>query len=453
MCDRKYKILLVDDDKAVLQTLNDLFDQEYETILASSGRSAIEKFKQNPDIAAVVLDIKMPEMDGLEVNREFKKIDPNIRIILHTGYPGDYLEDEIDETVKPFDYVPKGDSIPRLRRSVKRAVESWLLEKDNRRLTRYAEDHYGLVGKSEAMREVFGLIRKMADSTANVMVLGETGTGKELVSKAIHYNSNRCGKKFGVLNCNHRNPDLVESDLFGHKKGAFTTAYYDRIGLFESANMGTVFLDDIGDLMLKTQSKLLRVLEERSYSRIGDDEVKYADVRIISATHRDLRKMVEEGEFREDLYYRLKTIEIKLPPLRERREDIPLMVERFVDEFTIGRGKPIKVFDKYALNALMDYNWPGNVRELKHTIEALVELTESDIIMAEDVGKQLNIIVPENNGGPKSLNEQVDEFKKMLCLKTLQQTDDNYSAAARLLQTDRANFQKLCKRLGIHKNE
>jgi DNA-binding NtrC family response regulator len=449
----KDKILLVDDDKAVLQMLHEIFQNEFETILAASGISAIEKFKANRDIAAVVLDIKMPEMDGIAVNRELKKIEADIRIILHTGYPGDYLEDEIDETEKPFDYVPKGDSITRLRRSVRRAVESYRLEKDNKRLTRYAEDHYGLVGKSETMREVFSLIRKMADCSSNVMILGETGTGKELVSRAIHQNSNRSDKKFGILNCNHKSPDLVESDLFGHKKGAFTNAYFDRMGLFESANEGTVFLDDIGDLMFDTQAKLLRVLEDGYFSRIGDDELKHTNVRIICATHRDLEKMVKEGDFREDLYYRLKTIEIRLPPLRDRREDIPLLVERFTDEFTIERGRALKVFDKYAMNALIDYDWPGNVRALKHTVEALIVLTESDIIMVDDVNRYLKISAPADDGKARSFYEQVDEFKYKLCIKALQETDDNFSAASRLLHMDRSNFLKLCDRLGVRKSE
>ncbi len=449
MSDDKNKILLVDDDKAVLQMLHEIFRNEYETILASSGMSAIQNFKENPEIATVVLDIKMPEIDGLTVNRELKKIDPTIRVILHTGYPGDYLEDEIEEREKPFDYVPKGDSITRLRRSVKRAVESFRLENDNKRLARYAEDHYGLVGKSEPMREVFRLIRKVSNSDSNVMILGETGTGKELVSKAIHYNSDRGMKKFGILNCNHKSSDLVESDLFGHKKGAFTTALYDRMGLLESANQGTVLLDDIGDLMLQTQTNLLRVLEDKTFTRMGEDNPRSVDVRFLSATHRDLEKMVEEETFREDLFYRLNTIEIHLPPLRDRREDIPLLVERFIDEFTIEKGKALKVFDKYAMNALIDYDWPGNVRALKHTVEAMIVLTDSDIIMANDVNKYLKIKPCENNGSQKSFKEQLDECKRRICIKALQETDGNRSKAARLLQMDRSNFLKLLDRLGL----
>ncbi|HDS00699.1 MAG TPA: sigma-54-dependent Fis family transcriptional regulator, partial [candidate division Zixibacteria bacterium] len=308
MDELRSKILLVDDDRSVLEMLDELFSDDYTTILASSGPEAIQKARENLDVACALMDIKMPDMDGIEANREIKRFLPDLPVIFHTGYPGDYLEDEIEATEKPFDYVLKGDSIPRLTRSVKHAVESHQLKHDNRRLTRYAEHNFGIVGKSKKMGEIYELIRKLSNCVASAVVLGETGTGKELVSKAIHFNSERRDKNFGILNCNHKNSDLVESDLFGHKKGAFTDAKDDRIGLFESANGGTVFLDDIGDLALETQNKLLRVLDTGEFYRMGDSKLRKCDVRVICATHRDLDKMVEKGDFRRDLYYRLKTI-------------------------------------------------------------------------------------------------------------------------------------------------
>ncbi|NIP42196.1 MAG: sigma-54-dependent Fis family transcriptional regulator [candidate division Zixibacteria bacterium] len=442
------KILLVDDDRSVLEMLDELFCDDYITILASSGPEAIRMAKENMDIACALMDIKMPGMTGIEANREIKKFLPHVPVIFHTGYPGDYLEDEIEATEKPFDYVLKGDSIPRLTRSVKHAVESHELKNDNRLLARYAENNFGIVGKSKKMGKIYTLIRKLSNCMASAVVLGETGTGKELVSRAIHFNSSRRDKNFGILNCNHKNSDLVESDLFGHKRGAFTDAKEDRIGLFELANGGTVFLDDIGDLAMETQNKLLRVLDNGEFYRMGESILKKCDVRVICATHRDLEKMVEEGTFRRDLYYRLKTIVIELPPLRERLEDIPLLVNKFIQQFAIEERCPPKIFDEGAYDVLYDYDWPGNVRELKHLVEALLSLTESDIVMADDVYTYLRK-KPEKERKAQTLNEMVDEFKRETISRILIKTDGNRSKAALLLGMDRANFHKLLKRLGL----
>ncbi len=442
------KILLVDDDRSVLQMLDELFKDEYETILASSGPEAIQMAKENMDIACILMDIKMPEMNGIEANREIKKFLPDVPVIFHTGYPGDYLEEEIDQSEKPFDFVLKGDSISRLTRAVRNAIESYNLKHDNRLLSQYAEDNFGIVGKSKEMARIFDLIRRLSKCMATAVVLGETGTGKELVSRAIHYNSIRQNNNFGILDCNHKAADLVESDLFGHVKGAFTGATYDRVGLFEWADGGTVFLDDIGDLALDTQNKLLRVLDSGQFKRLGDGAVKKCDVRVICATHRNLERMVEEQSFRQDLYYRLKTITIELPPLRKRKEDIPHLVNKFVQQFAIEERCPPKFFDERAIDALFDYEWPGNVRELKHLVEALLSLTDSDIIMADDVHEYLKND-SDKDQGKRTFNQSVDDFKADLIKKELIKTDGNRSKAAAALGMDRANLHKLIKRLGL----
>ncbi|MCP4705393.1 MAG: sigma-54-dependent Fis family transcriptional regulator, partial [candidate division Zixibacteria bacterium] len=364
---KKYTILLVDDDEQVLEMLDDIFKDKYTTILAKSGKEAIEIVRQHDSIATVVMDIKMPDVDGITAAREIRTIQPDIPVIFHTGYPGDYDEDAIDFDEKPFDYILKGEPVAKLIRSVRNAVESYHLKKDNKILSTHAETNFGLIGQTSSMREVYRLINKIAPTNSKIMIIGETGTGKELVARAIHNHSKRKKEKLVIFNCNHRAPDLVESELFGHVKGAFTGAVGDRIGLFEYANGGTVFLDEIGDLDITTQGKLLRVLESGEYHSVGSPNVKITDIRLLCATNKDLIKLVEQDKFRQDLYYRLKGIHIQMPPLRKRKEDIPLLVERFKDRQTIEQGLTPKKFDSSAMSVLINYDWPGNVRELLDT--------------------------------------------------------------------------------------
>lgn len=448
-----YKILLVDDDRFVLDMLVDLFHDEYTTFTATTGNEAIEVVRDNPDIAAVVMDIKMSGIDGITAARRIREFNPDIRIIFHTGYPGDYDEDEISEQEHPFDYIEKGDSISKLTRSVYNAVESYHLLKDNRSMTEYARSMYKLIGKSEVMQNVYQRIRKVAPSDNKVMIFGETGTGKERVARAIHSNSPRRDKRMAVLSCHQKPHDLVEAELFGHVRGTFTNAYETREGLFEYANGGTVFLDEIGDLDITTQANLLRVLESGEFCKVGSPEIKHTNVRILCATHKDLEKLVKEGKFREDLYYRLKGIIITLPPLRERREDIPLLVEKFIDQFTIERSRPPKVFEQEVINFLINHDWPGNVRQLEDMVESLIDLTDSDIVFIEDVHDYFNCtqnVNNHNNGDRKSLRLRVDEFRRNCIIETLEETRGNVTKAARLLQIDRANLKKLLDRYKLN---
>lgn len=449
-----YQILLVDDDPHVLRMLNDLFKKDYHTLLAASGNESIELIRKTKNIAVVVMDIKMPEMDGIAAAREIRKLEPDLPVIFHTGYPGDYDEDDIDEKEKPFDYIQKGEPIFKLTRSVRNAVESFLLKKnDHQWITEHAEQNYGLIGRSAAMQNVYQLIKRVSASDSKVVIRGETGTGKELAARAIHYNSKRKENRLAFLGCNRKSPDMIESELFGHVKGAFTGAIADRIGLFEYADGGSVFLDEVGDLDIVTQGKLLRVLETGEYQPIGSPAVKNTNVRILCATHKSLEQLVADGQFREDLYFRLKGISILLPPLRERREDIPLLLEKFKDRLTIEQGLPPKIFDHTAVAILLEYDWPGNVRQLLDTVESLIILCDSDIIFASDVQNYLgHLSTPnlEKIRETKNLALRLKEFRRICIIEALNETGGNVSAAADILGLDRSNLRRMINDLNIN---
>lgn len=440
----KPQILIVDDDQSALTALDGLLSEYYNILLASSGEEAIKLTKNNDDIATIVMDIKMPGMNGIEAAREIRNIAPSIPVIFHTGYPGNYDEDDIDESEKPFDYIQKAGPISRLTRSIRNAVDTYQTKNNVKDLLSQAEENYGIIGQSEAIQKILILIHKISVIDTKVMITGETGTGKELIARAIHLRSNRSNKRLAILNCNHKAPDLIESELFGHAKGAFTGAVNDRTGLFEYANKGTVFLDEIGDLDITTQAKLLRVLETGEYQVIGAPEIKKTDVRIICATHRNLERMIKEDKFREDLYYRLKGIKIELPPLRERFEDIPLLINKFTDRFISDHKLFPKFFDQNAIDVLISYSWPGNIRQLMDTVESLIITTDSDIIFKDDVEDYLGLIKDsENNGGSFSLARRVKNFRRTIIIQTLHESNNNVSAAARTLGVDRANLRKM----------
>ena len=447
----KPTVLIVDDDPRVLAAIRALLEDDYGILAANSGKEALELVEDNGDIATVVLDIKMPDMDGIETGRAIRQLNPDIPVIFHTAYPGSYEEDEIDESERPFGYVEKASPVSRLLRSLRNAVNAYQSRVNPQRLAETAEAMHGIIGRSPAIQEVLRLISRVGPGESKVMILGETGTGKELVARAIHRLSARSEKRLAIFNCNHKSPDLVESELFGHERGAFTGAIAERPGLFEYADGGTVVLDEIGDLDLTTQAKLLRVLETGEYNRVGETAMRTTNVRVLCATHKDLPKMVDEGKFREDLYYRLKGIQISLPPLRGRSEDIPLLVERFIDRFTIEMDLPPKVLDRAAVDALTSFAWPGNVRQLLDTVEALVTMTESDILLADDVRRQLGLAHASDppNAGNLTLSERIKNFKRSAIIDALSDSKGNVSAAGRTLGVDRHNLRKMILDLDI----
>jgi DNA-binding NtrC family response regulator len=444
-------ILVVDDDPRVLAALKDLFIDDYNVITAGTGEKAIAAATEHENIAVVVMDIKMEGMDGIRAARGISSLRPGIAIIFHTGYPGEYDENSIDAGEQPFDFITKGTSSQRLLRSVRNAVEAWRLKTDLSKLSQIGEQRFQMIGRSKPMLSVYQQILKVAPLDTKVMILGESGTGKELVARGIHNLSLRADKKFSVFNCNHKNPELVEAELFGYLKGAFTDAKFDRPGLFEYADGGTVFLDEIGDLDITTQGKLLRVLESGEYQPIGSPETRVSNIRLLCATHRNLEDLVASGTFREDLYYRLRGVEIKLPALRERREDIPLIADHFKDNFTIERDMPPKYFDPLAMEILIGHDWPGNVRQLLKTVESLVYLTDSYLILEDDVRKQLKMAASNGSASEsdRSLSVRVREFRRNCIIEALHTAKGNISEAARLLEMDRANLRKEIQSLKI----
>ncbi len=442
------KILIVDDDRLVLDALHQIFLDDYDVVQASSGEEGLAALKIHSDLDAVVLDIRMAKMDGLETASRIRAIDPDLPLIFHTGYPGEYSKDAMDQHHRPFDYVGKNERPARLIRSVQNAVAFHRLKTRGAEMIRFAREHFGIVGRSDAMCRIFRTIEKIGPADSKVMILGPTGSGKELVARAIHNRSRRSHLKLVVFNCNHKAPDMVEGELFGHLKGSFTGAVADRIGMFEYTHGGTLFLDEIGNLDMTTQGKLLRVLETGELQRIGSPETIRVDVRLICATNSDLDKMVAEKTFREDLYYRLKGIQIALPPLRDRREDIPDMIDYFTDRYCRESDIINKVFEPSARDLLIEYDWPGNVRQLLDTIQSLIDLTPSHLITRDEVTAYLSYSGHQDT--PHSgLSDRVRVFKKLVLVQALARHDNNVSATARDLRLDPSNLRKMLKELRI----
>ncbi|RKX30076.1 MAG: hypothetical protein DRP47_00100 [Candidatus Zixiibacteriota bacterium] len=441
--------MIVDDDPMVLEAMHESFADDYEVHLVSSGQEAIADLMKNRNFDAIILDIRMAEMDGLATASQLKKIDSQVPIIFHTGYPGDYSENKIEQDYQPFDYVGKNERPVRLQRAVKNAVIFHQLKKNQTDLIQLARTHYGMVGSSSLMQEVYQIIEKIGPTNSKVMILGPTGTGKELVARAIHKRSHRFDKPLAIFNCNHKAADLVESELFGHLRGSFTGAVADRQGMFEYANGGTVFLDEIGDLDITTQAKILRVIETGEMQRIGSPEVLRVDVRLICATHHNLEKAVQQNLFREDLYFRLKGVVIELPPLKNRREDIPELLDYFVERCCELGSTGLKVFEPAARDFLIEFDWPGNVRQLLDTAQSLIYLSPSYYITIQEVKDYLGV-GPDRRKQEGSLSERVREFKKLTLIQILDRNHQNVRASARELGVDSSNLRKLIKDLQIN---
>lgn len=446
---QKARILFVDDDAFVLETLQDLFSESYQVVLAPSGLQALAILQKDTNFDAIILDIKMAKMDGLQTASKIKEIDPGIPIIFHTGYPGEYSEAEIEDDFSPFDYVCKGESPSRLQRAVRHAVSLHQLSRQSLDLSEHARLHFGMVGHSAAILDVYQTIEQIAPTNNKIIICGATGTGKELVARAIHRMSRRATHKLVICNCNHRPPDLVETELFGHLRGSFTGAVTDRVGLFEYADGGTLFLDEVGDLDVTTQGKILRVLETGEMSRIGGPETITVNVRLICATHRDLPEMVAKRQFREDLYYRLKGVTIALPALRERRDDIPELIDYFIENHCRHEGIAVKVFEPSARDLLVEYDWPGNVRQLMDTVQSLIDLSPSQFITRQEVSGYLGLGASRVDLPTSAFADQVREFKRKLVIKALDRNDQNVRAAARDLSVDPSNLRKIMKDLGV----
>ncbi len=453
-----YKVLVVDDEKGIREFLYiTLKKQGYEVTLASSGEEAVRLIDKNV-FDLVLVDIKMPRGDGYSVLREVKAKSQETVVIMITAYGS--LESAVQAMREgAFDYISKPFNVSELKALLKTALRKRDLEKKTSRETGEAlEDRFdNIIGKSPGMRQVFAVIPRAAAAKSNVLIHGESGTGKELVARAIHRQSNRRDKPFVTLNCGGLPENLLESELFGHKKGSFTGAHVTKKGLFEAASEGTIFLDEIGDLPLFLQVKLLRVVQEKTFTPVGDTQEVNVDVRIISATHQDLEQKVIEGEFREDLYYRLNVIQLRIPPLRERKIDIPLLADYFLEKYSNDMGKEIKQISSYAMDALQNYHFPGNVRELENIIERSVALEASNIILPESLTlaayKQRNndaLPAVAEMGIPVEgidLDEVINTVEKNLLLKALERSKGVKKKAADLLNI---SFRSLRYRLEKH---
>lgn len=379
------KILLIEDEAAIRRVLTKILTEEnnsYEVDEAGDGLEGIEKIKDQ-DYDLVLCDIKMPKMDGVEVLEALKKLKPEIPIVMISGH-GDLDTAVNTMRLGAFDYISKPPDLNRLLNTVRNALDRKELVVENTRLKKKVGKNFEMIGESEPIKRIKEIIEKVAPTDARVLITGPNGTGKELVAHWLHQKSDRSAGPMIEVNCAAIPSELIESELFGHVKGAFTSANKDRAGKFEAANGGTIFLDEVGDMSLSAQAKVLRALQESKISRVGSDKDIKVDVRVVAATNKDLKKEIEEKKFREDLYHRLAVILIKVPPLNERREDIPLLVNFFAEKITTEQGINPKTFSEGALKLLKEYNWTGNIRELRNVVERLIilggnEVSEEDV--------------------------------------------------------------------------
>lgn len=429
------KILIADDEQNMIWAMKKALKNEgYKIIAVSDGTEAVERVKaESPDL--ILLDLRMPRLDGMGALKEIKMIDPGIPVIMITAHG---TTESAVQAMKmgALDYISKPFDVEELKIQIRKALDVRDMKEQIEYLTEELKNRTGrvIIGESPKMKRVLEMVEKVANSNATVLITGESGTGKELIANAIHYNSNRKDKPYVKVNCGAIPESLIESELFGHEKGAFTGAISRKLGRFERANGGTIFLDEVGELSPATQVKLLRVLQERQIERVGGTEVIDVDIRVIAATNRDLKKMVEEGAFREDLYYRLNVMPIELPPLRERKEDIPKLIRYFLKKYCDEMGKPDMDVSDNAMEALVSYSWKGNIRELENVMERLVILSQGNVINKGDLPKEL--IYDNKQAAEFQLPEQgikLDEVEKSLIRQALEKCNNNQTKAAELL--------------------
>jgi two-component system response regulator PilR (NtrC family) len=451
-------ILVIDDEEIMREILETLLTREgYEVRLAASGAEGLDLARAVPFDAAIV-DIMMPGLDGIATLDELRRIDEDLAVIIVTAFAS--VESAIAAfKTGAFDYVTKPFKNEQLLVAVRNAMERRRLVYENRSLRQNIQERYhkfaNIIGRSPRMRQVFDLIIQAAPSRSTILIQGESGTGKELVARAIHTNSSRSERSFVTVNSGNLSPDLLESTLFGHVKGAFAGAVYPKKGLFDLADRGTLFFDEIANVPVDTQAKLLRVIQERDFMRLGGMESIKVDARIIAATNSDLRQMMEEGRFREDLFYRLNVITIQLPPLRERRDDIPILVQHFVGKYGAENRKPDLELTPEALDLLTAYDWPGNVRELENVIERAVVLTPGTRLgvdlVPEHVRRGPNLHMPQFVVPPEGIvfKDVITDFEKRLIESTLEAAGGVQKRAAELLHIKPTTLNEMIKRYDI----
>ena len=456
------RVLLIDDEEDMLESLRRLLHKwGYESFLASDADRALDLVaEEQPDV--ILSDLKMPGKDGMAILEEVKRLDPEAILVMMTGYAT--IESAVEAIKKgAFDYLPKPFTADQLRMVIERAERQRKLSRENANLRRQLEQVFGpdnMVGRSPAMQKVFDTVRKVAATEASILILGESGTGKELIARSLHARSLRQAQPFVPLDCAALPENLLESELFGYEKGAFTGAHRSKPGLLELANGGTIFFDEVGELSLNLQAKLLRVLQERQFRRVGGTRLIDVDLRVVAASNRDLERAVAEKFFRQDLFYRLNVISIRLPPLRERAGDIPLLAACFAERFSRRLGRPTPRFAPEAMAALERYHWPGNVRELQNVIERAISLAEGNQIEVHDLPDELRESagraaenIPAYGLHRLSLKEArshlLQQFERDYLRLLLEDTGGNVSLAARHAGVDRKTIHRLLKRHGL----
>ena len=452
------RVLIVDDEEVLRDVLQTLLAREgFDILLASSGEECLFML-DTEEIDLVILDIMLPGISGIDTLRSIRLSNPSLPVIVITAFSS---IDGAIEAMKhgAFHYIPKPFKNDEVVITVNKALEQRRLSNENERLKAELSEKYSysnIIGKSEVMRKVFEMIRLAAPSRSNILITGESGTGKELVAKAIHHASPRSRNAFVTVNSGSLPPELLESSLFGHVKGAFTGAIASKRGLFEVADGGSIFLDEIGNINLETQAKLLRVIQEKEFMRLGAVDTIRVDVRIIAASNAELTKLVREGTFREDLFYRLNVIPIALPPLRRKREDIPLLVSHFLDKYAEENKRKVRELTPDAMRIIMDQSWPGNVRELENTIERAVVLCTTDRIGPELLPDYLRFPVQTDQpslflpADGLSLKDAVSRYERTMILQSLELANGVQKRAAELLQLKPSTLNEMMKRLGIH---
>ena len=434
--EKKNTILVVDDEHGVRQSFNMVLKDEYNLLLAGTGQEAIDIFTKNT-VDMILLDICLPDSDGLELLEKFKEADPKTEIIMVTAV------NEVQTAVKAiklgaYEYIIKPFIVDDILTVIGRALEKQSLVKEVTYLRNALERYHPfekMIGKDIKMRKIFDLISIVSQSDGTVLIHGESGTGKELVARAIHNRGHRSNQPFVVINCAAIPATLMESEIFGYNRGAFTGATTTSIGKLEIADKGTVFLDDIDSLDINMQAKLLRIIQEKEFERLGSTKVIKADVRFVAASNKDLEKLIYRGEFREDLYYRLNVLPIKLPPLRERRGDLPLLLNHFLELYAKNMGKSPKKISNEAVKVLTEYDWPGNVREVQNIVERFTTITKGSIIDLKDIA---TLDMSKREKKDMTLKEAVSAFENKFIFEILESVDGNRKKAA--------------ERLGIHRN-
>ena len=451
---KQYKIFIVDDDKNIRRMIEVHLkkDKIYESMHASNGESCLKILQEEvPDL--ILLDIQMPGIDGIETLEQIKQQYSRIPIIMMSAHG------TIDIAVRSmklgaYDFITKPFSGDRLNITVRNALESNELRGEVEQLRRELQEKYQfkhIIGQSGAIQNVFRSVSKVIDSSVTVLLYGESGSGKELIARAIHYEGQkRRNKPFIAVNCSALPDSLLESELFGHEKGSFTGASQRRIGKFEQADGGTVFLDEVGEMAPSTQVKVLRVLQVREFERVGGNELVKVDIRLISATNKDLEEAVRKSEFREDLFYRLSVFPIKLPPLRERKDDIPLLIQFFIEKYTVREEKTVNSMSSDAIELMMAYHWPGNIRELENAIERAIVLVTTSEIVANDLPANVRVIGERRVvDTSKTLNSWIENLEEEALRKALLECEGNVSLTARKLGIGRATIYRKAKKYGL----